>query len=1151
MTPDRFELVQRIFEEAAATDAAAREQLLARRCAGDPALLEEVRSLLEFQSRGGSSFLDPEEVRRIARDEAVDDPPLPKGTRLGDYTIERVLGHGGMGIVYLAHQENPRRTVALKVLRASMFGSSALRRFEHEAQVLGMLQHPGIAQIFEAGAAEMGRGPQPYIAMELVDGPTLLKHAAQQPLDVRGRLELMARVCDAVHHAHQRGVIHRDLKPGNILVDHAGQPKVLDFGVSRAADPDLRATINTSAGQLIGTLSYMSPEQALGDPEQIDVRSDVYSLGVVLFELLSGQLPYDIRTKTIPEAARILHDTEARRLGSVERRLRGELDLIAGKALERDKSRRYQSAAELADDIRAHLAGAPISARQDSALYVLSKFVRRHALVSALAGAFVVSVSVLGVYSTIQAYRAGESARAELMERLKAQKALELANEQTQRADRAADDAVRQLRASNIERGRLIGAGGSMLLAEDAIWPALLRDPTSAHAFWALWELYAKNPCRAAVPTHADAVRAMDFSPDGRLMVTAGANGYVELWDARSLATLGVLTIHPRAEIAAQFTPDGRRLVLCDDTAMVQVYDTASWTCEREFDALLTPALWMDTSPDAHTLIVAGQGGFVARWRLDDGAMLWQTRPHRDSVNSLAHAPDGEKIITGSSDGDMHIVSTRDGAVVDSLRGHRGWISGVDWSRDGRYIASGGSDREVRVWDAAAGLSLAAFNPSNGSIGRVRFSPDGRYLLAAGWWRLDVYDLPAWRTVASYIGFKRGMHTARFSPAGDVIGTGSISPELRLWDLPDSTGPLRVPGAATSRITGLASSPDATRLISYSIGQELTLWNTDGYRPILRVTGGGAYGTAACFIGDGSLFAYCTTAGRVDVRWSSDGSPYCSLRPLPRIVGAIAPDPDGVHLYTCDQRQLLTRWNLLTGAPDSAADTVAMEGRDPLWLAVTRDGRRIDSTSRDYTLQSWSLPGFAKLQTIATVPPVWCLGVSPDARTAAVGNWASEIELWDLQDRTRLGVLDGHSQLIAGVQFSADGTRLLSASNDGTIKWWDVPDRRCLLTLQPPTGDAVASTVLSADGRTVVAGGFDGALYVWDLGRFDRHIAGNLQSQINRQKARQSAGDPDADTAPLKAWAQRVLNEAGAGPRNGGPTPIGGLSGSGCSPSPG
>ncbi|HEY1810571.1 MAG TPA: serine/threonine-protein kinase [Acidobacteriaceae bacterium] len=329
---------------------------------------------------------------------------------VGRYRIVCLLGEGGMGAVYEAEQGFPHRTVALKVIRAGYADTQMLRRFETETQALGRLQHPGIAQIYDAGTAETPYGRQPYIAMELVRGRTLLAWCDAHRLSIRQRLELTARVCDAVQHAHQRGLIHRDLKPANILVGEDGQPKILDFGIARLTDADTLATRQTSMGQIIGTLAYMSPEQVTGDPDELDTRSDVYTLGVILYELLAGKAPYAIG-KQIHETVRIIREKEPTALRSINRTFRGDIETIVAKALEKDKTRRYGSAAELAADIRHYLHDEPIVARPASTTYQLWKFARRHkALVGGIAAVF--AVLVLGVVvSTWEAVQARRSQR--------------------------------------------------------------------------------------------------------------------------------------------------------------------------------------------------------------------------------------------------------------------------------------------------------------------------------------------------------------------------------------------------------------------------------------------------------------------------------------------------------------------------------------------------------------------------------------------------------------------------------------------------------------------------------------------------------------------------------------------------------------------
>jgi len=342
---------------------------------------------------------------------------VPEGERppgvpemIGRYRILRVLGEGGMGTVYEAEQDQPRRSVALKVIKAAWASPQLLQRFERESQALGRLHHPGIAQIYEAGSAETPMGLLPFFAMELIRGEPLTIYAAKRKLPLRQRLELMIQICEAVQHAHQRGIIHRDLKPGNILVDDAGQPKILDFGLARAADSDAEVTRQTDVGQLLGTLPYMSPEQVLADPLAIDTRSDVYALGVIFYELLSGKLPYEL-PRQLHEATRTIQEVDPNPLSSLNRNYRGDVETIAGKALEKDKARRYASAADLAADIRRYLDDQPILAKPASTSYQLQKFARRHkTLVTGVAAVFVVLVAGV-VVSTREAIRARRAER--------------------------------------------------------------------------------------------------------------------------------------------------------------------------------------------------------------------------------------------------------------------------------------------------------------------------------------------------------------------------------------------------------------------------------------------------------------------------------------------------------------------------------------------------------------------------------------------------------------------------------------------------------------------------------------------------------------------------------------------------------------------
>ncbi len=341
-------------------------------------------------------------------------PERPMGAiprEIGRYKVQRTIGSGGMGTVYQAIQESPRRKVAIKVMRSGVTSKSAMRRFEYESQILGRLSHRCIAQVYEAGTYDDGTGGVPYFAMEYIVGAkTLLEYARQKDLKVHERLELFEQVCDAVHHGHLKGIIHRDLKPDNILVDSSGNPKIIDFGVARSTDSDMVVTtLQTNVGQLIGTVQYMSPEQCEADPDLIDARSDVYSLGVILYELLTEQTPYNLSSIPIYEATRLIREQQPTKMTTITEGIDGDLETVVSKSMDKDRDRRYQSSYELGQDITRFLENEPIHARRASMVYQLKMFARRNKAVVATVvtiGIALVLATAVSVYSGIHASQA-------------------------------------------------------------------------------------------------------------------------------------------------------------------------------------------------------------------------------------------------------------------------------------------------------------------------------------------------------------------------------------------------------------------------------------------------------------------------------------------------------------------------------------------------------------------------------------------------------------------------------------------------------------------------------------------------------------------------------------------------------------------------
>jgi tetratricopeptide (TPR) repeat protein len=416
-----------------------------------------------------------------------DDMPAKIPDKIGHYHIKRVIAAGGMGVVYEAIQEHPRRTVALKIVKQGIASRSALRRFEYESQILARLRHPGIAQVYEAGMHDDGSGGTPFFAMEYVAGAKdIIEYARSKELGTRAKLELFTKICEAVHHGHQKGIIHRDLKPPNILVDSTGQPKIIDFGVARATDSDLAMpTLQTDVGQLVGTVQYMSPEQINADPHDIDTRSDVYALGIILYRLVANQLPYDVSGTVIYEATRMVREEQPARVSTIDRTLRGDVETIVLHALEKDRDRRYQSAVELSQDIDRYLANRPIRARPPSLAYSFKTFVKRNKLLVG-AGAAVFAALVFGIFGTSwQAHVANVQRQVAVTQRDRAEGMFDQVRELARTFMFDFHDEIRDLEGSLTARELLVTTALKYLdgLAQEARdRPELMREVASAYA---------------------------------------------------------------------------------------------------------------------------------------------------------------------------------------------------------------------------------------------------------------------------------------------------------------------------------------------------------------------------------------------------------------------------------------------------------------------------------------------------------------------------------------------------------------------------------------------------------------------------------------------------------------------------------------------
>ncbi|MEQ1632622.1 MAG: serine/threonine-protein kinase [Planctomycetota bacterium] len=747
---------------AAVVDAplAERQRTLTELCGDDEPLRAAVSALLAEHDA-------PPPILGRLLDEATRrrDPTQAPGTMIGPFRILERIGQGGMGIVYRALQDRPSRVVALKVLSAGRGDSEQVSRFEREIEVLGRLQHPGICRIFGAGTADLGPGLDrtQWFAMEIVDGPPLVQFAQQHQLDVDARCLLLAAVADAIQHAHERGVVHRDLKPSNILVarDDHGAPvaKVLDFGIAHAVADDDEAAMRTRTrtGMLLGTIDYMSPEQLNGGPLRPDARSDVYSLGVVLYELLAFRLPHDLAGRTLTEVCRIVADRPAPPLSRSDRRLAGDLETIVQKAMAKDAADRFASAADFAADLRRHVRREPVLARRPTAIYQLKKFAQRNRATVAAVGATMALLAIGLVWVAVLAAKNDALATSEQGARKTAEAAgrqlrASLYRSQMRLGTEAMFAAGGVARARQIAADWLPGDGGEDLRGfewrllwaschdETAVWPSL---PAPARLRWLhdnRWFVshQVEVRCVDAVTgrvlqeyvSPVEPVAPSASSADGRVFAHATAPSEVTL---RELATGAVRAQFAFPEVIENvaLSGDGQLCAVFSPPHGIAIHECATKSQVIRLDGAQGAMAFSDDGGRFAMARMSANGNRIAIWRTTD----WQQPPielpcSEAGVLDLAFDRAGARLAFSSFDGRLRVHAVESGDLVLDAR-HDDSLRGVAFAPDGARVAVGCRDYAVYVHDLADG-SVRALRGHEGIPSAVAWSRDGRTLAFAG-----------------------------------------------------------------------------------------------------------------------------------------------------------------------------------------------------------------------------------------------------------------------------------------------------------------------------------------------------------------------------------------------------------------------------------
>lgn len=1087
------------------TGAVERAAFLDGACANNPTLRREVEALLREQADIGE-FLETPAVaptlafpRGDAPGAATPETILPltekEGDRIGRYRLLERIGEGGAGVVYMAEQEEPvRRRVALKVIKLGMDTNSVVARFEAERQALALMDHPNIAKVLDAGATETGR---PYFVMELVRGIKITEYCDRNHLPTRERLALFIQVCQAIQHAHQKGIIHRDIKPSNILVtlhDGTPVPKVIDFGIAKATEQRLtEKTLFTAFTAFIGTPAYMSPEQAEMSGLDIDTRSDVYSLGVLLYELLTGRTPFDPQTllqlgldecrRTIREVeparpSTRLHTLVASELTTTahQRRveppqlihlLRGDLDWVAMKCLEKDRRRRYESASELTADIQRYLANEPVLARPPSRLYRFGKFVRRNRGI--LAAAACVALALLGgtavsVWQAVRATRAEHDAVNSKFQEERLRREAE-----RQRAAARLNEYVADI---NLAQQAIITGNYGRAVQLVAKHQPTSGEPDLRGFEWRyLWQL-CQGDEHLALPNQEDSVQSLAFSPDGQFAVIGLRNAW-SVWNVRTQA---LVHREDRGALSVAFSPDGNRLFTAD-TEAVRIWSLPDWAELRVLPRNVAP---FALSPDGSRLATTSRGG-VRLWNTADWTEL---RRLPDAAGPMAFSPDG-LTLAANGRGGLTLWSCETGEVRTRLADSAnlfflgGWWFGggamMAFSPDGKFFVAPRnwpSKRGVfvlNVWDVASGNAVGMMpedperTEHTGIITALAFSPDGRTLATGSMdHSIRFWDFATRRRMVTLHGHRNEVWALALSADGKTLLSGGKDGSVNLWTTQRPQSRDFLPGS----FRPLAFSPDS-RTLAVMIGEAnvgFLDWNNGVMQRELALEREPfRFRPAVSLSADLHTLAQGRVDGTVRIWNTADGSAKV-LRTGDQPVELVVLSPDARSLVTGGRGQPLRWWNLraMTHTNLEAEAKRVLFSPDGATLAVLEHDQAIQ-------LRDTATRGLrARIKS--------SIEITPDAAFSRDGTLLATcgakgpdhmLQVWDTATGRLLGDYRGHKQGIRALAFAPDGRTLASASDDSTLRLWNVATRQELLSFLR-LGGRPTDLLFSPDGRVLV-----------------------------------------------------------------------------------